>query len=217
MIYGIERAAKLREGLLLVPPAECAEVFKRGEADVALLPIGALGELGDYRIVTDFCIGASGAVRTVVLMSDRPMNEITRIFLDPHSRTSAKLVRILADDLWKISPEYTSNPDEADAFLFIGDKVFAKEGGFRNVWDLAVEWRKLSGLPMVFAVWVARQKVPPSQIAELEAALEYGTNHIAQAVKGREEEYALRYLTYRLPFRRGEKKSIRTFPTLARK
>lgn len=207
LIYGIEHAAGLRAELLLSPPAGCAETFKSGGVDFALVPVGSLDTLADFNVVTDYCIGASGPVRTVVLMSNKDLAEIKTIFLDPHSRTSAQLVRILCRHRWNITPEFVSG--EADAFLFIGDKVFAQEGKFKNVWDLAVEWREMTGLPMVFAVWIARQKVPPSATRELEAALGYGVRHTREAIEHYghgDKKYAYEYLTENIDYRFDEEK-----------
>ena len=96
-IYGITRAGgSLREGLLLCPPRLCAEALRTGEANVGLIPVAAIPEIPDLQIITPFCIGASGPVRTVVLASDDPVEELDTIWLDSHSRTSVRLARWLA-------------------------------------------------------------------------------------------------------------------------
>jgi len=90
-IYGITRAGgSLREGLLLCPPRLCAEALRTGEANVGLIPVAAIPEIPDLQIITPFCIGASGPVRTVVLASDYPVEELDTIWLDSHSRTSSR-------------------------------------------------------------------------------------------------------------------------------
>lgn len=210
-IYGIEHAENLRAGLLLSPPSGCAAAFNNHSADIALLPVGALLSIPDAKIITDYCIGASGPVRTVVLVSNCALHDIRRIWLDSHSITSALLTRILAANHWKITPEFSQLTDYAqvdaseagDAFLLIGDKVFDYEGRFSKSWDLAVEWRAMTGLPFVFAVWVARATVPDSTIAALHDALGYGTAHIREAI-GRYghsgKPYAYDYLTRNIDY-----------------
>ena len=216
-IYGIERADDLRATLLLSPPSGCAEAFNSGLADIALIPSGALPTIKDAKIVTPFCIGATGRVRTVTLMSDSMLPFIRRIWLDSHSVTSALLTRILCEHLWLISPEFrqmddysaADKPRKGDAFLFIGDKVFDYEGRFANSWDLAENWWWRNDLPFVFAVWVARESVPPPVIESLENALAYGTQHVREAIAhyGHSgKSYAYDYLTRNIDYRFDEPK-----------
>lgn len=210
-IYGIERADDLRATLLLSPPSGCAEAFNVGRADIALIPSGALSTIKDAKIVTPFCLGASGKVRTVTLMSNSMLPFIRRIWLDSHSVTSALLARILCERTWLITPEFrqmddysvADNPRNGDAFLFIGDKVFDYEGRFENTWDLAENWWWGNNLPFVFAVWVARNTVPRETLQSLESALQYGTQHIREAVAhyGHSgKPYAYDYLTKNIDY-----------------
>ena len=94
-IYGIRHAGDLRAELLLTPPALCASNFIDGNADIALLPSAVVPRLKDAELVTDFCIGAEGEVRTVVVVSNTPIEEVRRIWLDAHSRTSVQLTGYL--------------------------------------------------------------------------------------------------------------------------
>lgn len=239
MVWGM-RQAGLGDELMLLPPAQCAAAFKEHKADIALVPVGTLGELstdlenqattdaaaaendGQPHIVTDFCIGASGAVRSVVIMGGQPIGDTHKILLDPQSRTSALLVRLLCRHLWKIEPEFATITDynapllKGEAMMLIGDKVFEHEGRHAHTTDLAGEWLRLTGLPFVFAVWVARQKVPPSQLARLNAALAHGVARVAEAIEGRREEYALSYLTKNIDYRfdTAKKEALHTFKTM---
>jgi chorismate dehydratase len=89
-------------------------------------------------------------------------------------------------------------PGPGDGFLLIGDKVFDYEGRFEKVWDLSVEWTAMTGLPFVFAVWVARRTVPTETLQSLESALRYGIQHIREAIAhyGHSgKPYAYDYLT----------------------
>lgn len=195
-VYGLRHADLPYAQLLLSPPSKCAENFANGTANIALLPSAALPSLHDYKIVTPYCIGAVADVRTVVIVSDSPIDRTRRLFLDSHSLTSAALSQILCNELWHIAPERLPMPDETplaqpregDAFLLIGDKVFAHEGRFRYSYDLARAWRELTSLPFVFALWVARKDVPQESIVALETALRLGIGHIAAAIE--ESSYA---------------------------
>lgn len=212
-LYGIRHADNLRAGLLLSPPSGCAQAFNSRKADIALIPVGGLAEIADrdFDIVTSWCIGAEGPVRTVVMTSDTPLKEIKRVWLDSHSMTSVRLAKILAAQYWQIAPEWMEltdysvldRPQQGDAFVLIGDKVFENEGRFANTWDLAEEWRGHTGLPFVFAVWVARKSVPEETLAALEDALTLGVERIYEAILDSpyaDCEYAYDYLTRNIDY-----------------
>ncbi len=190
-IYGIEHADNpLRAELLLTPPAICAKNFIEGNADIALLPAAVVPELTSYELLPDYCLGAVGPVRSVILFSYTPVSEVKRIFLDVHSRTSVQLVGWLAKNRWKISPEWYAlddyeqvrYPQPGDAFLMIGDKVFDYEGVAPYAYDLAVEWREATSLPFAFAVWVAKKGTPYEITDHLTEALTFGIEHTYEAV-----------------------------------
>lgn len=189
-IYGIEHEGNFRADLLLAPPAQCAENYISGKADIALLPAAVIPELKMTDIVTDYCIGASGPVRTVVVVSCSPIEKVRRIWLDAHSRTSVQLTGYLAKNKWNISPEWLhledysllDSPAETDAYLLIGDKVFDYEKRFAHSYDLAQEWRTLTHMPFAFAVWVARKGTSYEITDRLEHALTFGVEHIYEAV-----------------------------------
>ena len=189
-IYGIRHAGNLRAELLLTPPALCASNFIDGNADIALLPSAVVPRLKDAELVTDFCIGAEGEVRTVVVVSNTPIEEVRRIWLDAHSRTSVQLTGYLAARRWKIAPQWLDmsdyavldTPQEGDAFLLIGDKVFDHEDEFIYSYDLAAEWKKATRLPFAFAVWIARKGVDPDLTEGLQHALTFGIEHTYEAV-----------------------------------
>lgn len=211
MIYGIEHTDDLCASLLLSPPSRCAKAFAEGEADIALVPVGALPDLDDFRIITSYCIGASDAVRTVTIMSNSPIEQCRVLWLDSHSRSSALLAKILCDRRWGVTPEYRQLDqyevvDEAganEAFLLIGDKVFDYEGRFAYSYDLALEWQTMTSLPMVFAVWVARNSVPQEVVDRLNDAIGYGVSHVREAIDyyGHSgKPYAYDYLTKNIDF-----------------
>jgi chorismate dehydratase len=215
-IYGIRHAGDdLRADLLLTPPAGCAANIKAGRADIALIPIAGIPDIPEIEIIGSHCISANDNVRTVVLMSASPLEEIHTIYLDPHSRTSVNLVRILATERWKIAPRWLPLTDFADVkpekgvgYTLIGDKVFGYETQFPYTYDLAHAWNEWTGLAFVFAAWVARKGVDPARIDALEKALDYGIHHIEEAVtadrverqRGVDHATAVRYLTENIDF-----------------
>jgi chorismate dehydratase len=212
-LYGLRHSEELSVDLLLSPPSGCTAAFNEHKADIALIPVGGLPKLKDqdFDIVTSWCIGADGPVRTVVLTSNEPLKKIERVWLDGHSNTSVALARRLAAERWKISPEWVDltdysrldNPQKGDAFVIIGDKVFEHEGRFTHTWDLAEEWRAHTGLPFVFAVWVARKNIAPETIDALERALTLGVERIYESILESpyaDKPYAYEYLTRNIDY-----------------
>ena len=98
------------------------------------------------------------------LFSRVPVKNIRTLALDEGSRTSAALVQILLKEEFGVAPELCSLPigtavdaSSADAVLAIGDRGIAfDKGRFEQVWDLGERWMQLTGLPFVFAMWIAR-------------------------------------------------------------
>ena len=210
-IYGLRHHAKLGAELLLAPPADCYKNFVEGKADVALMPVAMVPSLHDAEIITDYCIGAVGKVRTVVLVSDTPVQRVRRVYLDAHSKTSVQLCGYLASKLWHIEPEWVemcdyevlNTPSEGDAFLLIGDKVFDNEGKFTYSYDLAEEWQRATNMPFTFAVWVARKGISYEVRDALQEAFTFGVEHIYEAILESiyaDKEYAYDYLTRNIDF-----------------
>ena len=210
-IYGLRHCDKISAELLLAPPATCYQNFIEGKADIALMPVAMVPSLPDAEIITDYCIGANGAVRTVVVMSNTPISKVQRIHLDCHSKTSVQLCGYLAKKLWHIEPEWVALTDyeivnnlkEGDAVLLIGDKVFDNEGKFTYTYDLAEEWHKATKMPFTFAVWVARKGLSYEVRDDLQAAFTYGIEHIYEAILESDyadRDYAYEYLTENIDF-----------------
>ena len=210
-IYGLRHHADLGAELLLAPPAECYRKFLEGEADIALVPAAMVPSLPDAEIITDYCIGALDKVRTVVVVSNSPIEKVQRIYLDAHSKTSVQLCGYLAKKLWHVEPEWLAmsdyslleQPQEGDAFLLIGDKVFDNEGKFAYTYDLAEEWCKATKLPFTFAVWVARKGLSYELHDKLQEAFTFGMEHIYEAILESDyadREYAYEYLTENIDF-----------------
>lgn len=156
-------------------PAECARKLIENQTDIGIVPVAALLLIPDCHIIADYCIGAVGAVDSVFIFSDKPINEIGSIRLDLQSRTSNNLARVLLKNYWKAFPEFVEG--EADAFVEIGDRTFGKKNKFPFVYDLAEEWMKFTGLPFAFAVWASNKALPEAFVEEFNEALKFGLAH----------------------------------------
>ncbi len=158
-------ARPLTWGLLHEPPAGvevsrdvpsvCAAKLASGEADVGLIPSIEYQRIPGLRVVPRLGIAASSEVRSVLLVSDVSRERIRSVALDPASRTSAALTRILLKRVYGLNPEYRDGA--SDARLIIGDPALKTRLNGHVVLDLAAEWRAFSGHPFVFAFWAVRE------------------------------------------------------------
>jgi chorismate dehydratase len=189
-VHGITQSGFL-DGfeLSLDIPSLCAKKLLNGEVDLALVPVAAILNKPEFSIYTDYCIGCNGSVKTVLLLSQVPLNEIKSIHLDFHSVTSVNLVKVLAKELWNIQPQWKqvlperpSAYKEAESIVAIGDKTFTLKSEFQFCYDLGEEWKKLTGLPFVFACWAGRAGLSKEFIEKLNIALSWGVAHLNDAI-----------------------------------
>ncbi len=146
-------------------PSVCAARLAAGEADVGLSPSIEYQRIPGLRVIPRLGIAASSEVRSVLLVSDVPRDRIRSVALDPASRTSAALTRILLKRVYGIRPEYRDG--EADARLIIGDPALKTRLNGHVVLDLAAEWRAFSGHPFVFAFWAVREERATPEVEAL--------------------------------------------------
>jgi len=172
-------------------PSECAAKLTSGRADIGLIPVAALPLLKKYDIISDYCIGANGKVRTVMLLSNCPFDNIEAINLDYRSKSSVNLTRVLAKNMWKREFRWINtselfdfeNIGKNEAVVLIGDQCFEFEERFRYKIDLAEEWKKQTGLPFVFACWVSNRELDNKFIADFNSALKSGIDNIGKVAK----------------------------------
>jgi chorismate dehydratase len=190
-VYGINNSSiQSKLDLQFDIPSVCADKLIHNKVDIGLIPVAALTELDNYHILTNYCIGSSGSVDSVKLFSEQSLEKIKTVLLDYQSRTSVKLVQVLCKELWKIEPQFInastgfeSNINGETAAVVIGDRTFSMKGKFAFEYDLSSEWKKLTGLPFAFAVWVSKEKIEDRAfLKEFDAALKFGVQHIADAL-----------------------------------
>jgi len=177
--------------LSLDNPSVCADKLLNDEVDIGLIPSAVLPLVKEGEIISDYCIGATNRVRSVILYSNEPIDQINTILLDYQSRTSVNLVKILADKFWKIKvnwkpafPGYEETPlNRSEAAVVIGDRSFMMVNNYSYIFDLSAEWFSFTGLPFVFAIWTSNKQIEPEFLTMFNEALKYGVNNIPQAVK----------------------------------
>ncbi len=191
-IYGFENFEPIKKYLRLSLdyPAECAKKLKSGKVDIGLIPVAELPNVRQANIISNYCIGAEGAVKTVLLVSDVPFNEITRVYLDYQSRSSVTLLRILSSyfenksfEYLKATPGYEKKIAGKTAGVIIGDRTFALPREFPYVYDLSEEWHRHTNMPFTFAVWTANKKIVPEFIELFNEACALGLNNIDLVVE----------------------------------
>lgn len=188
LIWQFEQLAPGAE-LILDYPSRLADRLAAGSLDVALIPsIEFFGDPG-YTIVSNACIACRGPVMSVKLFSRVPLERIQTLALDEGSRTSVALVQILLNERIGLRPRLEHLPlgksvgdTKTDAVLLIGDRAMHSPGGpFAAVWDLGEQWRQWSGLPFVFAMWVARAGVDLQGVETvLGEARDRGLEHLGE-------------------------------------
>ena len=176
-IYGLQHSGVIDQVTLsLDVPSKCAHKLIHREVDLGIVPVAALLDLPDAEIISDYCIGATGAVNSVFIFSEKPIEEIDTLRLDNQSRTSNGLAQILLQHYWK--REITLVEDGvADAYVEIGDRTFGKQPEHLYAYDLALNWQRFTGLPFTFAVWVANKPLPELFVRSFNEALAYGVAH----------------------------------------
>lgn len=191
-LYGLQHAGIMQKiNLSLDNPADCAQKLIDDVVDIGLIPVPAILSLPQWEIVSNYCIGAVGAVNSVFIFSNCDIKEVKAIQMDPQSRSSNNLAKVLLKNYWKTNhlvvledaDDYANPTDSHTAFVQIGDRTFGKKHQYPFVYDLAEEWQKFTGLPFVFAAWVANKPIPAEFMAEFNQCLKYGLNHRPQLFK----------------------------------
>ena len=227
-------------------PSQCAEALRRGDVDVAIIPAIEYQRIENVIALPGMAVAAKGEVRSLLVVSKKPIEMAKRIALDTSSRSTAALVRILAAHHWRIKPEFVDaapNASEmlkdADAALIIGDPALRislkmealagpRSGGSPSgeeccqgdpddmpvpgvetlfVYDVAYQWREMTGKPCVLAMWVGRKDaITPEVVADFQASKQYGLSRVQEIAEAASIKLDLppgaleRYLTDNINF-----------------
>lgn len=200
LVYSFAQGALRRRFTFIgdAAPARCAAMLAAGQCEIALIPVIEYQRIPNLRIIPEVAVASKDRVRSVLIASRRPLEDVRSLTLDASSRTSQALVKILFSRRYGFLPEFTERtPDptvgcenmleSSDAALIIGDPAMKLESSARQlgirVYDLAEQWRAMTGLPFVFAVWAAREETcadAPNLARDFIAAKREGVDHLEQ-------------------------------------
>lgn len=190
LLFGLHRSG-LMDRIELVEdyPSRIADMLLADEIDTGLVPVAILPRMPEYHIITDYCIGADGEVASVCIFSDVPMERINRILLDYQSKTSVNLARVLIKEYWKKEvvwedggKDFRERIKGDTAGVVIGDRALEQRRVNPYIYDLGAAWKAHTGLPFVFAAWIANKRLDEAFIDAFNRANRYGIHHLPEVL-----------------------------------
>ncbi len=189
-------------------PSELNALAAIGSLDVSVVSaVEYAREASRYLLLPDLAISCDGPVRSVMLFSRVPVEMLgdRTVLLSRSSMTSAALLRLLFREVWRVDPRFAAGDAEVrdlarfsgeahdarlvigDAALLLGARINAEDPAqvtpeYPFVYDLGEEWKAWTGLPFVFAVWVAQRTTPVAKALAVHARLvesrDWGLAHL---------------------------------------
>lgn len=164
-------------------------MLQSGAIDIGLVPVASIPSIAQAKLISDYCIGATGAVASVCLYSHVPVDQINTVLLDYQSESSVALVKLLLHnywnrqvDYWPAAPGYENAIEGKVAGVIIGDRALEYRRFFPYCYDLAEAWVALTGLPFVFAAWVATKPLTDGFVTQFNSANQFGLSRIDEVV-----------------------------------
>jgi chorismate dehydratase len=145
-------------------PSACAAALAANQADIGIIPAITYAEIPGLLILPNIAIAAKDSVRSILLVSKKPIDEVETVATDTSSRTSVALLQVLFAKFFGRPRQFTPHAPQLglmlrnhDAALLIGDVALeVSVGKDYLVYDLAHLWRERTGKPFVFAFWAVR-------------------------------------------------------------
>ena len=190
LLLGMEQSPfKERIDLMKAYPAQIAQALLDDTIDIGLVPVAIMPLLKHPQLVSKYVIGTEGEVASVALFSKVPMDQIEKVYLDYQSRTSVQLAKLLLGQYWKKEVEfltategYMDQISGSTAGVIIGDRALASLNRFEHIYDLGLAWKQYSGLPFVFAAWIANKPIPLEFMEAFDAANGYGLSNLNEVI-----------------------------------
>jgi chorismate dehydratase len=145
-------------------PSACASALAAGQADIGIIPAFTYAQIPGLVILPNIAIAAKDRVRSILLVSKKPIGDVRTVAADTSSRTSVALLQVLFAKFFGGARGLTPHPPKLDemlqnhdAALLIGDAALQVplNAGY-HLYDLAHLWHRATGKPFVFAFWAVR-------------------------------------------------------------
>ena len=150
------------------PPNVLSELLREKKIDLGLIPTAELLIRGVYKVVPNISISSFGKVNSVILISEKELEDIKSVALDKRSQSSSNLARVLFKNFLGMNPEFIERSynehffTDVDAGMLIGDAglkfLYTNKDGF-EIYDLGELWTDFTGLPFVYAVLAINEGV----------------------------------------------------------
>jgi chorismate dehydratase len=213
-LYGL-MLGREPERLRMAAPSALAQRLLAREADLALAPVATLA-LGAFEVAPGICLGADGEVTSVLIVGECPLEDMELLLLDTASATSVVLARLLAAELRAGRPLAGEAGDRVrmardvggrTGAVVIGDHALALRRRYPYALDLGEAWKRWTGLPFVFAAWIAQPGVIDARVAHmLHDSLAHGLAarreiaHFWAAQEGGDPAFFEHYLTHHMHY-----------------
>jgi chorismate dehydratase len=201
-------------------PSSCAAALRSGAGDIGIIPAAAYASIPDLVIIPGVAIAALDAVRSILIVSKMPLEQVSTVAMDTSSMTSVALTKVLfakwlggSRTYVPMAPQIEKMLGECDAGLVIGDPALAvNRAEFPFTYDLAQEWKRLTDRPFVFAFWAVRKQAlreysgDPDLATVFQESRDHGLKHLDEisrewsARMGLSEADVKRYLTKNIHF-----------------
>ena len=169
LTYALAHGAAQGLDILRATPAQLNGRLEAKNLDVSgVSSITYARHADDLVLLPDVCIASDGDVRSVLLVSRVPAEEIgaQRVLLSDKSASSHALLKIILRRVYDAAPQYETRaltpadpvPEGAAGALFIGDdalELYHHPPDGIYIYDLARAWKRLTGARMVFGIWAA--------------------------------------------------------------
>jgi len=151
-------------------PAELVKLLREGRIDAGIVSsVEYFFNPELYYVLPEVSISSRGKVCSVLLLSKKPIEEVSKVRITPSSMTSRHLLSYILKESYGLS--FTEVSEGEDALLSIGDEALRLSDRFPFAYDLGEEWFRKTGLPFVFALFLVRKDAPKGRVLELQEGI----------------------------------------------
>ncbi len=180
LVHGLDREPGIE--LITDVPSKLAYMLRNREIAAGLVSVFACFDNPSLEMVPGISISCDGPADSVRIFLNKPIGDVRTVALDTSSLTSVMLAQIILRECYRLAPEFVSMPpdldlmlDRCDAAVVIGDTTMTAPLDKWPTLDLGEEWRNLTGLPFVFAVWAVNPEMAtPGLVDTLTRAKQHG-------------------------------------------